>query len=595
MSTAFYNPQLIELLEKEPIFKKQPNISDHHELRHITFQRLQRIIHHKLINVFDLLTNPDVFFTIMNTLHLYDLSLAIKVGVNFGLFGAGLLRLGNPEQIKPYLEKLNTGEIFGCLAITEIGHGSNLKKLETTVIYNPTTQIFILNTPTNNATKCWIGNAACHATYAIVFAQLIFYNENKGLHAFIVNIRQNSQVNDNIRINDNGIKKGLNGVDNAEISFNNVILPLSSLLTNFGYIENDKYIPFVDNNDDRFGCLLSTLSGGRGVLASGSVVTSVKALIIACKYGQERRQFSGKDGIEKPIITYTSHQLKLMPLLSKTIVLTNAILEMKRIGIDDFRKTNKITKRVHALSSGLKVLCSEHAEKCCRVARLCCGGHGYSLNNEIALMHNDIDIYQTFEGDNTLLRQEICKYELSLLYDQIGDNVFRQKLYYIRMRTLEKLTHIKLYFTGSFIYPYKKPEYFYNLIKYKTKYLTLELVDSLLYYTQTEKREAFDAWNMCLDKVLDLADTIMYKKIYKMNKNTNEREWLLLFCYDVIYQNITWYFENEIITSNDVKRIISKRRKLSRYLTLDIDRIFKNFNVPDFITNVQMITQISKL
>ena len=38
--------------------------------------------------------------------------------------------------------------------------------------------------------------------------------------------------------------------------------------------------------------------------------------------------------------------------------------------------------------------------------RECCGGHGYAAVNRFGMWRSDHDIFQTFEGDNTVLLQQ---------------------------------------------------------------------------------------------------------------------------------------------------------------------------------------------
>lgn len=589
-----FDEKLVHLIQTDPIFKKNNNETNHHVIREVTFKRLEKIINHGFIDVFQITEDPNPFFRVMNTLHAYDLSLAIKTGVNFGLFGAGLLRLGSLEQVKPYLEKLNKGEIFGALAITEIGHGSNLKKLETVATWDEYTHTFNLHTPHDLATKCWIGNATCHATHAIVFAQLEYKEINYGLHTFVVPLRYpDATLMPGIIITDNGAKKGLNGIDNGKIEFFNIVLPRESLLSNFGYIneigEYDSQYILGKDDSVRFGDLLSTLSGGRGVLASGSLIVGIKANIIACKYAKLRRQFSGKDGIEKTIMEYTSHQLKLIPLVAKSMALSHAVHEMKEIGLKDYNETGKITKRVHAFSSGLKVLCSEHGETSCRVAREACGGHGYALENELALMHNDVDIYKTFEGDNTLLRQEVCKYELLQLKDHLGDSKFSQYLYFFSTKLQESTNIISKYLSTRSI---RDPTFLYYLINYKEKHLTLKLVNDLISELEAGT-ESFDAWNNCLDTVLEVADAFMYRKVFGIFMQSNNKSnypWIMLFGYDTICTlGLDWYLINHVITTCVAEQIKLRRKWLCKRLVKDLYVTLDKFEIPPTFWQVPML------
>ena len=68
---------------------------------------------------------------------------------------------------------VKNGDIFGCYAQTELGHGSNVAGLETTATLDKTTDEFIINTPTITATKYWPGDLGMFSSHAIVFARMI--------------------------------------------------------------------------------------------------------------------------------------------------------------------------------------------------------------------------------------------------------------------------------------------------------------------------------------------------------------------------------------------------------------------------------------
>jgi acyl-CoA oxidase len=50
-------------------------------------------------------------------------------------------------------------------AVTEMGHGSNLRGIETTAIYNRESDSFTIHSPTETSTKWWIGGAGQTATH----------------------------------------------------------------------------------------------------------------------------------------------------------------------------------------------------------------------------------------------------------------------------------------------------------------------------------------------------------------------------------------------------------------------------------------------
>ncbi|XWV25456.1 putative acyl-CoA oxidase [Tupanvirus deep ocean] len=623
------NKNVLELIQTDPYFVKTNSLDSNYQIqRDITFQRLKKIIDLGIIDVNKIMINPSVFLSVLNTLHLYDASIAIKMGVNFGLFGCTLLKCGEPDQKDKYLDKLNKGKIFGCLAMTEIGHGSNLKGLETTATYNPALDQFIINSPTPTSAKCWIGNAACHGTHAVVFAQLIMPegingSTNMQLHPFLVKIRcpKTGQLVDGVTIMDNGLKKGLNGVDNGIIRFNNILIKRNKLLRNFGYV-NDQgvYCYKLEEHKSegvRFGALLSTLSGGRGVLAFGSNLMSIKAIQIAFSYAMNRRQFnfSGDGAPEKLIIEYTTHQTKLVPLFAKTIIIQNALNVMKTQVFDDFHAKNitnvptkninnptnnyndptlVLGKRGHILSSGFKILCGEHAELCCRTCRSLCGGHGYSIENEIAQMHNDVDIYLTFEGDNTLLRQEISKNVLKKYFGDGDQKKLYQMLDIVKFQIEKRLTSVGRYITFLNI---NNMNHIYWLLKYRTKYLAYEIVVGLINRIRNgfEKTEA---WNRLLPKIMELADAYMYEKIFKLNmihyKDNNNPNMLFLFAYQLLHNNSAWYLTNGLIGFGDVELLERNITRLSRQAIQKgtMQKILDEIALPGIFYDVPMLRKM---
>ena len=160
------------------------------------------------------------------TLAFGDLSLLVKCGVQFGLFGGAVLHLGTERHHERYLRDIVTVDLPGCFAMTETGHGSNVQALGTSATYEPETGEFVVHTPDLEARKDYIGNAARDGRLAAVFAQLIVGGENRGVHALLVPLRdERGNVLPGIEIEDCGPKLGLDGVDNGRIRFDNVRVP----------------------------------------------------------------------------------------------------------------------------------------------------------------------------------------------------------------------------------------------------------------------------------------------------------------------------------------------------------------------------------
>src|SRR5690349_2356680 len=93
----------------------------------------------------------------------FDLSLMVKAGVQWGLFGGAIENLGTEKHHKKYIPGLINLDILGCFAMTETGHGSDVQSLETTATYDLATEEFVINSPTPSSRKDYIGGAAAHA------------------------------------------------------------------------------------------------------------------------------------------------------------------------------------------------------------------------------------------------------------------------------------------------------------------------------------------------------------------------------------------------------------------------------------------------
>jgi len=70
-----------------------------------------------------------------------------------------------------------------------------------------------------------------HAQHAVVFAQLVIDGVGYGVHTVLVSIRnRDMRPLPGVTVVDMGVKMGLNGVDNARLTFDNVHVPRTNLL-----------------------------------------------------------------------------------------------------------------------------------------------------------------------------------------------------------------------------------------------------------------------------------------------------------------------------------------------------------------------------
>ncbi|GEP39070.1 acyl-CoA oxidase [Nocardioides psychrotolerans] len=357
------------------------------------------------------------------TLAFGDLSVLVKVGVQFGLFGGAILQLGTKAHHDAYLARLVTGELMGCFAMTESGHGSNVQALGTVATYDLATQEFVITTTTDEARKDYIGNAAEHADVAVVFAQLEVGGTSEGVHAFVVPIREGGAACPGVRIEDDGLKMGLNGVDNGRLWFDQVRVPRTALLNRFADVTpSGVYESEIENPNKRFFTMLGTLVQGRVCVGGAGINASKVALAIATKYALRRRQFeASSEDEEELILDYGMHQRRLFPLLADTYALHFAQeVVASRLhdvfsGITDDEHTRR---ELESRAAGTKAYGTWHATRTIQECREACGGAGYLAINRFTALKADTDVFTTFEGDNHVLLQLVAK---GLLTDYSSD------------------------------------------------------------------------------------------------------------------------------------------------------------------------------
>ena len=356
-----------------------------------------------------------------------DLSLMVKMGVQWGLFGGAIQALGTEYHHATYLPGVMSLEIPGCFAMTETGHGSDVQRLRTTATFDPNTDEFVVHTPDEAARKDYIGNAARDGRLAVVFAQLITGGQRHGVHALLVPIRDaDGTVLPGIRIEDCGPKAGLNGVDNGRIWFTQVRVPRTALLNRYGEVAADgTYSSPIENPNRRFFTMLGTLVRGRISVAGGAGMAAKTALAIAIRYGQVRRQFlrPGSDS-EVALLDYLAYQRRLLPALARTYALHFAQEEMvSRLhdGFTDGPLDERAQRELEAHAAGLKAVATWHAVDTIQTCREACGGAGYLAENRLPQLRADTDVFTTFEGDNTVLLQLVGKSLLTNYRQEFGN------------------------------------------------------------------------------------------------------------------------------------------------------------------------------
>ncbi len=534
---------------------------------------------------------------VFETLAYGDLSLTVKFGVQFGLFGGALYQLGTRKHHQKYLEDMMNGELFGCFAMTETGHGSNVKGLETTCTYRRDRHMLVVHSPNEESGKEYIGNAL-HAEWAVVFAQLVVGDENHGVHAVLVPIRSKGRVAKGIRIVDSGYKMGLNGVDNGRIWFDHVEVPVQNLLDKFGSIDRQgRYKSPIENPTKRFFTMLGTLVMGRISVGLAALSAAKMAISIAGRYSMKRRQFAPAEGKpETRIIDYPTHQARLFPYLSKIYAYHFALHHLVQ---EYAQSTTAQHRRIETLAAGLKVeaswLCTETIQEC----REACGGKGYLAENKIPALKADADIFTTFEGDNTVLLQLVAKGLLTEFKQSFHDEGSRAVIRMLAMRARHSLSEINPFMKRNTDYSHiTSTDFMRHALNYRYNKLLITLSQRMRKYIRQgiSPHEAFLKTQVHMTIMArSYIDLYVFEQFdSKIQQITNDEVSQLLQTLKSIYGlhciscHIGWYLENDYMEGSKSRAIRRAITKLYQTIRPEFAVLLDGFTIPDTLMDVPM-------
>ena len=523
-------------------------------------------------------------------LALGDLSVLVKYGVQFGLFGGSIAQLGTEEHHRRYLSRIATLALPGCYAMTETGHGSNVRDLRTTADHDPGTGGFVITTPDDDARKDYIGNAALHGRMATVFARLRVGARDHGVHAFLVRLRDGQgNVAPGVRIEDCGAKQGLNGVDNGRIRFDGVRVGPDALLDRFARVTPDgEYESPIPNAGRRFFTMLGTLVAGRISIAAASHTVAKKALAIAVRYAAGRRQFGPGGGAEVPILDYLALQRELLPRLATSFATTFALRDLVR----HFADPDTDRRELEVRAAALKAATSRHALRTLQACREACGGLGYLSASGFARMKADTDVFTTFEGANPVLLQLVAKGRLSRYRRELGDLTM-----WGMARHLGELAATRLADMNPVVTRRTDPDHLgdfdfqLSALRYREQRL-LRSAARRLKHRLDQGMDSFDAVNACQDHLIAMARayadcallSTSVAALREMDDSAGKElisEVVKLFGLATLEAHRAWYLETgyfEPPKSEAVRREINERcRKLAPRALELVDA----FGIPD--------------
>lgn len=360
------------------------------------------------------------------------------------MFVPNIRTLCDEEQQRTWLPLCRDWKMIGCYAQTELGHGSNIRALETTATFVNEANggrggggEWIINSPTLTSTKFWPGTLGKTANHAMIIAQLIDgKGTEQGIHNFIVPLRsmEDHTLLPGVMTGDIGPKIGYNNMDNGYAIFNNVRIPRRNMAMRFASVdETGNYTKIGGGSDAASKVAYITMMQVRAYI----IYTSNEALAMACtiaiRYSIVRRQgYIGDDNEMKKernapnefqVLDYRQQQSRLLPLLATSYATyftgKHVLSRLKdiehRLVSGDVTITKIVVADVHATTSALKSFCTTYTADGIEDCRKACGGHGFLVCSGLVELSNTYLQSCTVEGDNQMLPQQVVKVLLKLV------------------------------------------------------------------------------------------------------------------------------------------------------------------------------------
>ncbi len=539
------------------------------EERDLAYARLKNFCEQGLFSVFDFEGDPRKIFAAHEIAGLVDGSMATKMTVQFNLFGGTLLKFANRERFEHILKKIDGFEEVGCFGLTELGYGNNAVEMETTAMWDESTDEFIIDSPSTLSQKYWITNGYCHAHWCIVFAQLIIKGEKYGVHGFLVEVRDKElNLKPGVTIHDMGMKIGVNGVDNAKISFNQVRVPRTNLLDAFSQVdERGNFSSEVKGKRARFLKMADQLLSGRICIASMTLNATKMGMLTSYRYSKSRNGVGPQGKSDAPILSYQFQQNTFVPLLAETLALCFGHNHVKNLYAEN-------DKNVVKECCVIKAMVTWHSENSVSVLRERSGGQGYMACNRFGEGIGGAHAGITAEGDNGVLMQKVAK--------ELLDEVSLSSLAKAKLKTVLP-GRVQKAMSGDEL----------GLLKLREETLKTELALRMQKVKSKGREAIFQKWvNESADLVQDLA--LAYGERFVLERF----EWaitkcslpVLIKCKELyaklkIKQHADWYLSENIISGREYRKICARINYLIKEITPDIELLINAFNIPEHLVH----------
>ncbi|HLG00431.1 MAG TPA: acyl-CoA dehydrogenase family protein [Acidimicrobiia bacterium] len=292
-----------------------------------------------------------------------------------------LVHHGTEEQKQRWLPRLASGEIRGCLSLSEPDAGSDTRNLSCKAVRDGEEYVI-------NGTKMWVTNGLRGGLISLAT------RTDEGITCFMVEKEPGAESFGGIAVSRNIGKLGYKGIETVEMVYDD------------HRVGADCVLGGPEGLGHGLGFILSALELGRVNIAARAVGVARAAFDASIRYARERRTFG------KPIADHQAIQMKLADMATKieaARLLTLSAAEKKQAG-----------ERADVEAGMAKLFASETAFEVATEALRIHGGVGYTTELPVERYYRDAPLMMIGEGTNEIQRLVIARGLLKRL-DESGE------------------------------------------------------------------------------------------------------------------------------------------------------------------------------